>query len=331
MQRVILFIILALVGVQFSMPLVAQQDSASNQSGATMTIGAEYSTNTSAFGNVDGYVSQPSYLASFSFTGKHGLNLSFVPHFIGNSDSTNSKFTSQYDFGAGYTLSLFKGLSITPSYTHYLYSKNSLSLASGFSDYAQINAGLSVKWWGLSVAAGYGWGQVSDISVTPSTSVTVSFDNVLGEGNSLEFQPTVGLVMNQNQLAGLNTKKKLTGLEALVKLYPNMTASDFLTSTDPAIVAWRNAHPAVVANITKRLDKTNGKNGKKQKGALLSDLLAPSQKATFGLTSINVTLPITYNLNDFSFNSTFSYSKPNSNSGTSEFYVSFGVSYSFGL
>jgi len=253
------------------------------------------------------------------------------PIYVGNSDSTNSKFTSEYDLGANYLIAVSKKLSITPSYTHFFYGSNSASLKSGFNDNAQVTTSLVVKWWTTSVVTGYEWGETNDFSVTPTTSATIKFNNFLGEDNSLSFQPTVGLVLNKNELSNLYNKKKTKGLADFIKLYPNMTASEFLNSTDPAIVAWRKAHPAVVSSISKRLEKISSKSsGKKKKtDILLADLLAVKSK--FGITSINISLPISYELNNFTFTTNLQYTKPNNQTDPSSFYVSFGVSYSFGL
>lgn len=315
---------------QFNIKVLAQKDTMSDDGSSTLSIGTGYSTNTNVFGNVSSYTNQPSYSGSFSYSGKKGLNLSFSPTFVGNSDSTNSKFTSEYDFVTSYKLTLWKALGVTPSFTHYLYSSNSASLKSGYNNYAQLSSSLSIKWWSASVSGGYGWGQTSDFSIGLATSATIKFENFLGKDNSLEIQPSLGSSLSRNKLNNLYNSKKTKGLDELIKLYPNMTANEFLTSTDPAIVAWRNAHPAVVSSISKKVNKIQTNGGKKQKtNLLLSDLLAPKMK--FGLTSVNISLPITYNIKNFSLSTNFEYTIPNSKTDPASFYVNFGVSYSFDL
>jgi len=105
-----------------------------------------------------------------------------------------------------------------------------------------------------------------------------------------------------------------------------------LNSTVPAIVTWRTNHPALTASIRNKLNKRQTKNTKKNTSSsiLLKDLF-PTQNANFGLTSIVISLPITYNLKDFAFNTNLSYMKPISKTDPSEFYVSIGFTYSFGL
>ena len=333
MQRFILtFVSVLSIAFQFNLSVWAQKDSTSEDEKSTLSLETGYASNTNTFGNVSSYVNQPSFTSSITYKHKTGASLSFSPIFVGNSDSTNSKFTSEYDFGVGYSLTIWKILTFTPAYTHYLFNRNSTSLKSGFNNAAQLTTGLSIKWWAVSVAGVYGWGQTSGFSLGPSTNATIQFNNTFGKDNNLTFQPTVGLTLNKNELKNLNDKKKTKGLEELVKLYPSMTASDFLNSTDPAIVAWREAHPALLSSISNKLQKKQGKsNGKKQTNSILLSDLLPSSKTKFGLTSINLSLPVSCNISNFSLNASIQYNKPNNKTDPSEFYVSVGIGYSFGL
>lgn len=308
--------------------LFAQEDTTSDDSGRSISVGAEYATNTSAFGSVNSFVSQPSYKGLFTYTGKKGLGLSFSPAWVGNSDSTNTKTTTEFDLGASYTLHTGKAIEFTPAFTHYWYGQNSTTLNSGFSNNAQITSSATVKWWEISLITGYGWGQTSDFTLSPSTNATININNFLGKENTLQLQPTFGLVLNKNELNNLNNRKKLKGLEDFIKLHSSMTVSEFLNSTDPGIVAWKKAHPAITSSISNKYKKLQSKKNNKS-NILLSDLL--SGRTKFGITSINISLPISYSFGDFTLSTNLQYTKPNSKTDPAEFYVSFSLSYSFGL
>ena len=238
----------------------------------------------------------------------------------------------EYDIEAEYSWAVSKTLTITPYYSHFILDKKSSSILSGFTDYAEINTGLSIKWWEANLSAGYGWGHISDFMVDANTNVTLKLNDLFGKGNSLSIQPSVDFFLNKNQLVLLSNQKKTNGLSELIKLYPTMTASEFLNSTVPAIVLWRQNHPALVTSISNSVNgKTVRKNQKKLSGNTLLRDLFPLPKTSFGLSSIDISLPVTYNIKDFSFNTTLTYFKPIGTTDPSEFFVSFGVTYSFGL
>jgi len=299
---------------------------------SVISVGSDYITNRNEFGVLDNIVAQPAYSVNVSYDGKKGLFLYFTPYFVGNSDSTSSKFTKEYDFEAGYNWSISKSFTITPSYTHFIFDKNSATIKSGFSDYAQINTSLQLKWWEATLSAGYGWGRTSDMIMIAGTNATIKLDHFLGHGNNLLIQPTASCLFSKNQLGLLNLIKRLNGLSEFLMLYPTMTASDYLNSTVPAIVTWRTNHPALTASITNKLNKRQAKNSKKNtSGSILLSDLFPTQKANFGPTSIVISLPVTYNLKDFAFDTNLLYMKPISKTNLSQFYVSVGFTYSFGL
>jgi hypothetical protein len=310
----------------------SQLDSTSNEGSSSISVGTGYSTNTNVFGSIDEFVSQPSYSSNAIFNEKHGFSLSLSPYFVGNSDSTNSHFTSECDFGAGYSWSGLKILSISTSYTHFFYSKNSMSLKSGFSDYASASTGVSVKWWNASISGGYGWGNTTDFSLNAGTGVTFKIKDLGEKDNDLTFSPSIGGTFNENQLTNLNTQKKTFGLADFVKLHPNLKASDFLTSTAPDIVAWRNAHPQIVKNIENKIKKSESKTGKRKTSSnlMLTDLLA-STKTKFGFTSVNLLVPVSYNYNNFTFTTTLAIYKSNVSSEPIQYSLNFGVSYPFDL
>ena len=306
--------------------LFAQNALSLNDDHSNISVGTEYTTDRKMFGTLDGIVRQPAFNAIIGFEGKQGLSLSFAPFLVGNSDSTSSKTTSEYDIEAGYTLTLFKILNITPSYTHFIFDKNAVSIKTGFNDVAELSGDLSVKWWDTHISVGYGWGLTSDILVDASTAASLKIKDLLGPGNNLIFQPTADISLNRNQLGLLNIKKRTIGLSELILLYPTLSASDFLSSTLPAIVNWRKNHPALTAAISNKLSKRQAKANKKNQTStiLISDLF-PTPKTNFGPTSIVFSLPITYNIKNFALNTTLSYYKPISKTEVSETYVNFGI------
>jgi hypothetical protein len=332
MQRVrLIFVILLSIDFLFNITARAQQDSTSSDTSSTITVGTRYSTNTNVFGSLDNYITQPSFAGSLVYKSKKNIGLYFSPIFVGNSDSTNSNFTSEYDIGASYSFTLWEILSFAPTYTHYFYSQNSTSMKSGFNNFTELTTSLTINWWDISIAAGYGWGQANDFLLNAGTSACIQFENFLGKDNVLTLQPIVALALNNAKLKAYLDHKKLRGLEDFLKLHPIITAVDFLNSTDPSIVVYRESHPVLVTSITNRLKKMQSKSaGKKPKTNFpLSDLLAPSPK--FGLASINISLPVTYKINSFSIIADLQYNRPNNQIDPSAFYFGLGISYSFGL
>jgi hypothetical protein len=104
-------------------------------------------------------VKQPSYSSSILFYSKHNFDVGISAIVTGNSDSSLTSTSAEYDFMAGYSFSVTEDLTIYPSYTHLEYSKNNYSLQSVFSDIVQTDIYLDKKYYYGGITASYLFGR----------------------------------------------------------------------------------------------------------------------------------------------------------------------------
>ncbi len=313
----------------FNGSLRAQNESAANKT--IYSVETSYSSNTLVYGVLDHYAVQPSYNANLDIQLNKNFNLYLSPTSLGNSDSTNHHSTSEFAFGATYQLKLNENLTLTPSFSHFVFSKNTTALSAGFNNYADVNAGLTVDWWELNASTGYGYGKTTDFFVNLASNVNIRIENFAESKNALVFQPGIDFSFNKGSLSRLNDLKRTSALSDVVKLYPNITVNEFLTSTIPAIVTFRQLHPAIVANVNNLLTRKRKKvaSGTVTANTPLSSIVPSTTKNTFGLVSINLFLPISYEINNFAIKAELAYCSPTSQNATGEFFATIGVAYSF--
>jgi len=296
------------------------------------TIESSYSSNTLSYGLLDHYAIHPSVNANFDVQFNKGLNFYLSPTSLGNSDSTNRNSTSEFAFGASYQLRVNKNFSLTPSFSHFIFSKNTTALNSGFNNYADVNAGLTVDWWELNASIGYGYGKTTDYFINFAGNANIRIDNFGETKNALLLKPGIDFSFNRGSLLLLNDLKRTSGLSSIVKLYPNLTITEFLTSTIPAIVTFRKLHPALVTTVSNLLTR-NRKTGSSKTpvtgNSLLADFVPSPVKGKLGLVSVNLFLPISYEINNFAIKAELAYCSPTSQTATGEFYATIGVAYSF--
>jgi len=321
------FLIAVLILLNFS--LWAQNESAANKT--IYSVETSYSSNTLVYGVLDHYAVHPSYNANLDIQLNKNFNLYLSPTSLGNSDSTNHHSTSEFAFGATYQLKLNENLTLTPSFSHFVFSKNTTALSAGFNNYADVNAGLAVDWWELNASTGYGYGKTTDFFFNLASNANIRLDNFNGSKNTLVLQPGIDFSFNRGSLSLLSDLKRTSALTNIVKLYPNLTVNDFLTSTIPAIVTFRQQHPAIVATVNNLLTRKRKKvaSGTVTANTPLSSLVPSTTKNKIGLVSINLFLPISYEINNFTIKAEMAYCSPTNQNDTSDFYATIGVAYSF--
>lgn len=306
---------------------------------SSLVFGSDYASNTNTFGHFNNFVTQPLFSPYASYYGKKGLIVSGLVNFVGNSDSTNTKTTSELDLQLGYRWDITDHFSIVPSVTHFFYSSNSTSIKSGFSDYLQLDLNAELKWWYATVSTGYIFGNNNQLIIIPQTGVNIQFEHFLGKKNSLTFQPSVSSDFSNQDYFNLYYSKKYLFLKPYINRNPTGTISDFLTDYANDFKE-SNKLPAEVLKAYFNKFFTNhprylAKMKKLPQNAVLDNLTKISNESKFTLTSIGFTLPVYYYIGNLAFNFTISTYKPinqpdylDSNWVT---YSSFGVSYTFGI
>lgn len=305
------------------------KDSTEDDRTTSLIVGVDYSTNTNTFGRFDNFAKQPSFSPYLSYLSKYGFNLGATGYVIGNSDPSGTETTSELDLLAGYEWVLSPVFSLSPSYTHFFYSSNSGTLKKSYSDYVQLEVSSTVNWWNSSISSKYFWGDFDEIMLTAQTSVNITIDNCLHQGNALVISPGVELnASNINYLRYISDKFKF--LRAYATQYPDATVNDLLndlaTSTRPIVS--RIAEKLLSEAYLKRRLNTLAVDRNMVISTLFDD------KKEMKLSNIGFTLPVYYYFGNFIANGTFAAYKPFNqpkmfgNEWTT--YFSLGLSYTFG-
>jgi hypothetical protein len=288
--------------------------------------GFDYTSNYNTFGSVNQATSQPTYSPSISFLGKKGLILSGTYDIIGNSDSTETGTTSEFDLQAGYQWNLTQFLMITPAYTHFFYSNNANTYKSIYSDYANIDISLQTKWLISSVNAGYAWGKKNDLVLSGQAGFNFQIDDFLFHNTSLTFQPTININAANQQFYNQYNYKNYWYLYNYAQNNPEATVADLKEELIN--------HPVLakaLINYFKKRPKQYDKFRKLNSDIVISDLF--SEKTKFNFNSWGFRLPLTYSVGNLLFSVGFEAFKPMNQPSylSSEWYtyVDLGICYSF--
>jgi hypothetical protein len=322
-----------------------------NASSSAITVGAGYVSNTNSGGATlnpvtfkrNGKIAQaiakkiannnvitvePSYSLNAGYSGWKGLSISTAATSIANSDSTNSKSTSEIDFGASYQWTVLEYFTITPSYAHYFYSKNSLSSGTGLYDFAQLQIGGGYHWLSASVSSGYTFGQSFDMNIDGGISGSFTFDNVLWKNNSLTIGPSVSFGISNQSFSNSAFQKVFGFVEAFSQRNPTVTAGDLITEYSSA----KPKYPVMVARL-KRNPALLRRLNKLDKNQVLSDIFVTT--STFGLSTVDLSLPICYTVKNLAFSFCVTFNQPENQpsyiSSDITSYYNFGITYTFGL
>lgn len=307
---------------------------------SSIVIGTDYASNTNTFGHFNNFVKQPLLSPYVSYYGKRGLLVSGLANFVGNSDSTNTKTSSEFDFQLGYRWNITDHFSIVPSLTHFFYSANSNSLKSEFTDYFQVDLNAEVKWWYTSVSTGYIIGNSNQLIIIPQTGVYIQFDHILSKNNSLTFQPSVSCDFNNQDYYNSYYSKKYLFLKPYTNRSSAGTIREFLTDYSNGFKDFNKLTSALLKEYFNRFFQNHPyylENMKKlpQNEELMNLIEQTSNDKKFTITSLGLTLPVYYYIGNLVFNFTFSAFKPINQPDYLDSdwvtYSSLGVSYMFGL
>jgi hypothetical protein len=239
---------------------------------------ADYASNTNVLGNFNTAVRQPSYSPSISFFSKWGVDISLLGYVVDNSDDSLENFTAELDLMLGYTFEPVKNLVIYPSYAHFMYSENSNSLKSIFSDNLQLDIDYTAKYLDVGVSTGYFTGKQHTFYAQARAFAMLSFDHVFFRKGVLSLQP--GIDANFGDYEYLN-------LYYLDELMENTGFSNYLLLY-PAIRRYVIYHKMQNPDLTME--------------QILDSFLREKAEDTFKFTSAGLNLPISYMIGNFSFN-----------------------------
>jgi hypothetical protein len=268
---------------------------------STLILGTDYSTNTNTFGKFSSINSQPTLSPYLSFYHKSGFFINGLLNFVGNSDSTGTKTTYQFNLKGGYQIELGEKFSITPSYTRNFYDENALTISTLYSNYAEVNIDYQLKYWNLSVSPGYLWGRLKEFSIDARTGVSYTFENVLKKDDALSIQLNFsGYFNNPNYLS-----KLFSFLHNYAEKNPDANKLKLMLD-----IFDRTLYTPEIREVRKafRDDKALRLLARNYIPNDLSisiyDFLNYNNR--FTLTSMACSLPITYMIGDFTFNFDFS-------------------------
>jgi hypothetical protein len=303
---------------------VAMEESKDSSKLNFVMTGIDYTSNTSSLGRFSSLSKQPSLSGFVSFYSKKGLNIGVSSLALGNSDTTASKYSYEYDFNIGYEFGLGKYFTLSTSYTRLFYSNNSYSLKSLHNH--ELTAGIGIN-KGVFFARASGYYLVGDYNEWMN-SAHVGFNFIFKKGifknNFLAISPEVNTIMANQQYYNQYAYKTYWYLYGISERYPTMTIAELYEHQGSFPVRWRfiNENPRILRNF-RTLDKD----------LVISDLFRANNK--YNLSSVNFTLPVSYNFGNFSLNLSYSVTIPMNTpqyiDNTAISYYSAGIYYSFVL
>lgn len=284
--------------------------------------GTDFTSNTSSFGRFSSIAKQPSLSGFASFYSKNGLNIAVSTLALGNSDTTASKYSFEYDLNIGYEFLMGKYFTISASYTLFLYSRNSYSLKSLHNH--ELSAGLGYN-KGIFYAKTYGYyliGEYNEWMNSAHMGLNLTLKKGIFKDNYLTFNPELYAIMANQQYYNQYAYKTYWYLYGISERYPGMTIEEFYDHhwNYPRLWKFINRYPRIL-NSFRSLDKD----------LVISDLFRASNK--YNISSVSLSLPVSYSFGNLSLNLSYSVTFPMNtppyidNSAIS--YYSAGIFYSF--
>lgn len=297
---------------------VKEQDSLQSN---TIISGFDFSSNTSTFGRFSGVSNQPSYSAYATYFTPFGLNAGISAIALNNSDTTASKFSYEYDLTLGYDLTLTKYLATSVNYTHFIYSANSNSVKSLYSDLFQLNLDFTLSKFYTTASVYYVTGTYNEVMTSLEAGYNFEFTDVLIKNSNFSISPSISAMAGNQEYYSEYAYKTYWYLYLYAQKYPDYTVNDLRTNS-----------PRVLERIQNR--PWRWKNFQKLDGDLVISSLFEAEKK-FTLTSATFNLPVYYSVGNFMFNVsysiTFPLNLPSYLDDSPVQYISAGIAYSLDL
>jgi hypothetical protein len=288
------------------------------ETGSSIEVSVDYAGDSGFFGIYNNLVAQPMLGSTISYYGKKGLYLLANGYSVGNSDPTLSKSTGEIDLIGGWNFYLFNdALTLSPNYGHFYYTSGSTTAKSMYTDEIGLAINGTLNWFRPSLTTDYLFGTQKSLNINLTTAFHLEKENLLAEGNTLEFDPSAGTNYGNNsfyfRLANLN----LNSLKSLRAQYgDNITIKQLLVLN------------AITRN--KQIDRQL---------AHLSENTTLGQIFNFTPTnqinSIDLLFPVKYNIQNLTLSTaciiSFPMNIPDFISSKTRVYLSAGILYSFDL
>jgi len=246
-----------------------------------LMFSADYASNSEVLGTFSNAAKQPTYAPSVTFISKWGADISLTGYAIGNSDDSLDSFTGEADLMLGYNWEPVKGLVIYPSYSRFWYSANANSLKSIFRNDFHVDADYTYKFVNLGVSAGYYSGTQHTFYAGIHNSYPLSLNRVFGKKDGFSLQPGVDLNFGDYEYLNLYYLNKLE--DNRLYLYYLM-----LNPT-----------------IRRYVYQERQKNPTLTREEILTDYLENKAHDQMKLTSVGISLPVSYMIGNFSLNAGF--------------------------
>ncbi len=244
----------------------------------------DYSNQTNTFGVVSETVKQPNYSGGIGFFSKHNFDISLQSVFTENADTSFSKTSTEIDFMAGYSFMPNEYFTIYPSYSHMEYNNIASPLLSAFSDIAQLNFYYNKGAYFGGLSSSLLFGNKNMFYLSWQNALGFYFDDILLKKSLLSIQLEIDL-----SLSDKNYYNKL--------IYDLWNSEQFLS--------WVSKEYPLTQFVTELHIETYGLEETKESYYDFIDerdqsIFGPS----YGITSVNIILPVYYSAGHFLFNFT---------------------------
>jgi len=270
----------------------------------------DYTTNSNILSNINTKIKQPSLSPGLAFLSKWGADLLVSGSFIANSDDSLQNSSLELDIMLGYSLKVHKNLTLYPSYTHFLYSKNANFFNSVFHSDVRLDLDYNYRFIGMGLTSGYLIGKQQTFYAAFRNYYTISFNKFKADRGSLNIQP--GADLNFGNYEYLN-------LLYLDQLRQEPRFYYYIYKGSPVLYRYYLAARLKNPGLTFR--------------EFVDDLLENQAEDTFKISSLNFSLPMFYMIGNFGINLgifiSIPLNPPEYLSNEALFYFNAGVSYSF--
>ncbi len=265
----------------------------------SLITGFDFSSNTSSFGRFNSSIQQPSYSLYASFFSKKGFNLGVSGYTIGNTDSTATEFTQQVNLNLGYDLNFGNYFSLSASYTHFLYSKNSFSLNSIYKDEFSTGLDFNKGKFYSNASIYYLTGDRNEFMNSASLGFNFDIQNVFFKNHSISISPDLSAIWSNQDYYNQYAFKTYWYLYLFAQRRPPLTVQKLYDNPELFSRLWNflNNRPGKLKEFSK-LDKD----------LVISDLFKVQSK--YNLSSVSFSLPVYYNIGNFSVNIIYSVTLP---------------------
>ncbi|HLO58313.1 MAG TPA: hypothetical protein VK179_06200 [Bacteroidales bacterium] len=292
---------LTLSGLFFLIPLIGQQ---------TMLFSVDYMTNNNVVQNINSTVKQPALSPAVSFMSSWGIDATAMSSFIANSDDSLKNFSTETDFVLGYTWKISEHFSIYPSYTRFVFSRNSNAFNTMFRRDWRVDADYHNRIVSAGLTSGYLSGQQHTLYAMARNYYMITLNKFLFRNAVLSIMPEADLNFGNYEYLNLYYIEQLENYSGF---YNYMLV--YSKSLRRYVISEMIRHP--------------GKNGKE----IINEYLENKAQDSFKLTGLSLSLPVTYTIGNFGINAglyiMLPMNQPDYLSGDPLVYFDAGVSYSF--